>query len=55
MSSPEPIDESTILELVPDYEQDLSAVGENRQAVDPDPRSWQEVHELSDEEAKALQ
>jgi hypothetical protein len=42
-----------IRELVPEYETDMSAIGENRQAVDPDgDRPWYEVHGLTETEAQ---
>jgi hypothetical protein len=41
-------------DIVPGYETDLSAVGTNREATDPDPRPWNEVHGLTEEEAEAL-
>jgi hypothetical protein len=46
--------ELTILDLVPNYEQDLASSGENREAVDPDPREWWEIHELTESEAEAM-
>lgn len=41
-------------ELAPGYETDLSAIGTNREATDPDPRPWYEIHGLTEAEAKAL-
>lgn len=39
-----------IHEIVPEYETDLSAVGDNRKAVDPDgDRPWYEVHGVEPE------
>lgn len=45
-----------IQELVPDYETDLGAVGENR-TVDPeavDDRPWYEVHGLTPQDAEDM-
>jgi hypothetical protein len=44
-----------IQKLVPEYETDLSAVGENRRAVDPDgDRHWYEVHGLTPQDAEDM-
>lgn len=51
--APEVLRISTIHEVVPEYESDLNAVGDNRSAEDPDPRPWYEVHGLTEAEAEA--
>lgn len=56
MSEPVPMPtEEERRALVPDYETDPAAVGQNRKAIDPDgDKHWTEVHGLSPAEANAF-